>query len=169
MGYYTSNAAYAYDMQAAPSYVEPAYRGRERAPQSETPSRPRFDVYTGEGRETAAEVSPAFMRVIKVCAVLAILFCVIAAARVTIASATAAELNAAAAVQTELSAEQDASGDLEVMRSVYGDSTRIRDLAAGTLGMVEPESSITLDMRDDAAQAAQADSTATDGTSASAS
>ena len=92
MGYHTTNAAYAYDMQAVPAYapVAPAPRTQER---------PRFDVYT---------------------------------------------------------AARDQSGDLEVMRSVYGADSRIRDLAEDTLGMVEPSSRITLDMSDAAAGAAAA-------------
>lgn len=153
MGYYTSNAAYAYDMQAAPAYSPELERPVE-APR--TSARPRFDVYTGAGREANQAVSPAFMRVLKVFCVLAALVVVVGLARVTIASATAATLNANAQVANELSAAQDESADLEVMRSVYGADTRVRDLATETLGMVEPEGSVTLDLSDAAGTAGTA-------------
>ncbi|OUO22469.1 hypothetical protein [Collinsella sp. An307] len=149
MGYHTTNAAYAYDMQAVPAYA-PA------APAPRTQERPRFDVYTGQGREANQLVSPAFTHVLKVFAVLVALVFTIGMARVGIASLTAAELNANATVSNELTAARDQSGDLEVMRSVYGADARIRDLAEDTLGMVEPASRITLDMSDAAAGAAAA-------------
>lgn len=134
MGYHTTNAAYAYDMQAAPS----------RAPREA--SRPRFDVYTGEGREANQQASPAFVHVIKLFCMLVALFCAIGLARVTIASFTTAELNAGAEASTSLTAARDASSELEVMRSVYGADSRIYDLATGTLGMVEAHETVTLDL-----------------------
>ena len=89
------------------------------------------------------------------CVLVALVF-TIGVARVGIASLTTAELNANATVSNELTAARDQSGDLEVMRSVYGADSRIRDLAEDTLGMVEPTSRITLDMSDAAAGAAAA-------------
>lgn len=149
MGYHTTNAAYAYDMQAVPAYA-PA------APAPRTQERPRFDVYTGQGLEANQPVSPAFTHVLKVFCVLVALVFTIGVARVGIASLTTAELNANATVSNELTAARDQSGDLEVMRSVYGADSRIRDLAEDTLGMVEPPSRITLDMSDAASGAAAA-------------
>ena len=144
MGYHTSNAAYAYDMQAAPRPVA----APSRRPEVQAPARPRFDVLTGAGRAANQQVSPVFMHVLKVFCVLAALVVVIGLARVTIASVTTAALNANAAISNELSTAQDTSSDLEVMRSVYGSDTRIRDLATETLGMVEPSGRVTLDLTD---------------------
>lgn len=151
MGINTSNAAFAYDMQAAPAPMSPL--GTPRAPRAG--ERPRFDVYTGAAREANQAVSPAFTHVVKIFCILVALFCVIGVARVTIASATAATLNASAAATNELEAAQDTSSSLEVMRSVYGADTRVRDLATSTLGMVEPEETVTVDVSDPVAQDAQ--------------
>lgn len=151
MGINTSNAAFAYDMQAAPAPMSPL--GTPRAPRAG--ERPRFDVYTGAAREANQTVSPAFTHVVKIFCILVALFCVIGVARVTIASATAATLNASAAATNELEAAQDTSSSLEVMRSVYGADTRVRDLATSTLGMVEPEDTVTVDVSDPVAQDAQ--------------
>ena len=102
MGYNTSSAALAYDMNAMP-----AYRETPQAPVAPREQRaPRFDVYTGA-----------------------------------------------------LEKATDESSDLEVMHSVYGADTRIRDLA-GAYGMVEPSESVTLDFSQDAAAGANATATA---------
>ena len=163
MGYHTSSAAYAYDMRAAAPAPRPA------APAPAPEARPRFDVYTGAGREADQVVSPVFTHVVKVFCVLAALVFVIGLARVGLASLTAAELNANATTSNELSTARDQTGDLEVMRSVYGADSRIRDLATSTLGMVEPEETVTLDLSasadfaagaSDAADAAGATATA---------
>lgn len=136
MGYHTSNAAYAYDMQPE------TYAGHASAP---TPSaRPRLDVVTGAGREASQEVSPQFTHCVKVFAVLAVLFVAIGVFRVALASLTTATLNNAATLSNELTEAQEQSSELEVMRAVYGSSTRIRDLAEG-YGMVTADSGITLD------------------------
>ena len=162
MGYHTSNAAYAYDMRAAAPAPRPA------APAPAPEARPRFDVYTGAGREADQVVSPVFTHVVKVFCVLAALVFVIGLARVGLASLTAAELNANATTSNELSTARDQTGDLEVMRSVYGADSRIRDLAEDTLGMVEPKDTITLDLSDAAAASADAATGAADGASAAA-
>ena len=153
MGYHTSNAAYAYDMQPDPAVFEPAY-----APAPVSPARPRLDVVPGAGREASQAVSPVFTHCIKVFCVLAALFCAIGLARVTIASATAATLNDAATLSSKLTTAQEESASLEVMRSVYGASTRIRDLAEG-YGMVAAEGGVTLDFTEyaDASSAAAQD------------
>lgn len=135
MGYHTSSAAYAYDVRrdwgaAAPAPVEPA------------PS--RLEVVTGAGREASQDVSPQFTHCVKVFAALVALFFVLGLFRVTLASYTANALNNAASLSNELTEAQEQSSDLEVMRSVYGSSTRIRDLAEG-YGMVPAESGVTLD------------------------
>lgn len=136
MGYHTSNAAYAYDMQPE------TYAGHASAP---TPSaRPRLDVVTGAGREASQEVSPQFTHCVKVFAVLAVLFVAIGVFRVALAGLTTATLNNAATLSNELTEAQEQSSELEVMRAVYGSSTRIRDLAEG-YGMVAADSGITLD------------------------
>ena len=136
MGYHTSNAAYAYDMQPE------TYAGHASAP---TPSaRPRLDVVTGAGREASQEVSPQFTHCVKVFAVLAVLFVAIGVFRVALAGLTTATLNNAATLSNELTEAQEQSSELEVMRAVYGSSTRIRDLAEG-YGMVTAHSGITLD------------------------
>ena len=161
MARYDSNLAYVYDGAAAPE------RGRSTAPQpARVPAgRPHLDVYTGEGREANQLVSPVFTHVVKVFCVLVALFFAIGVARVTIASVTAAYLNANAEVSSSLEAARDESSNLEVMNSVYGSDTRIRDLATGTLGMVEPEGSITLDLSEGdgaSASAAEGDAAAAD-------
>ena len=136
MGYHTSNAAYAYDMQPE------TYAGHASAP---TPSaRPRLDVVTGAGREASQEVSPQFTHCVKVFAVLAVLFVAIGVFRVALAGLTTATLNNAATLSNELTEAQEQSSELEVMRAVYGSSTRIRDLAEG-YDMVTADSGITLD------------------------
>ena len=68
MGYNTSNAALAYDMNAMP-----AYREAPQAPVAPREQRtPRFDVYAGAGRQANQAVSPVFMSVLKT-------FCIIGA------------------------------------------------------------------------------------------
>ena len=147
MGYNTSNAALAYDMNAMP-----AYREAPQAPVAPREQRtPRFDVYTGAGRQANQAVSPVFMSVLKT-------FCIIAA-RVALAGVTAQVLNSNAALTNTLEKATDESSDLEVMHSVYGADTRIRDLA-GAYGMVEPSESVTLDFSQDAAAGASSTATA---------
>ena len=147
MGYHTSNAAYAYDLQPDTGLFEPAY-----APASApaAPARPRLDVVTGAGREADQDVSPVFTHVVKVFCLVVALFCLVGLARVAIASATAASLNANAELSTKLEGVREESSELEVMRSVYGSSSRIRDLAEG-YGMVTPEGNVTLDFTERAA------------------
>ena len=61
MGYNTSNAALAYDMNAMP-----AYREAPQAPAAPRERRtPRFDVYTGAGRQANHSVRHFFMSVLK--------------------------------------------------------------------------------------------------------
>ena len=142
MGYPTSNAAYAYDMQ--PDAYE-AHASSGAARQAQAPAaKPSFGVVTGAGREASQATSPMFTHCVKVFCVLATIFVLLGAARVAIASVTAASLNAAADLSDDLEAAQEASADLEVMRSVYGASTRIRDLAEG-YGMVAAEGNVVLD------------------------
>ena len=142
MAYYNTNTAVAYDMTAEPYMGEEAF-----APaRPQRLERPRLDVVGGAGRETNQAVSPVFTRVIKVALVLVAMFFALGVARVTIASATAATLNGNAQLNSTLETAQEESSNLEVMRSVYGATTRIRDLAAGTLGMVEAEGGVTVDV-----------------------
>lgn len=142
MAYYNTNTAVAYDMTADPYMGEEAF-----APaRPQRLERPRLDVVGGAGRETNQAVSPVFTRVIKVALVLVAMFFALGVARVTIASATAATLNGNAQLNSTLETAQEESSNLEVMRSVYGATTRIRDLAAGTLGMVEAEGGVTVDV-----------------------
>lgn len=138
MGYQNSNVAYAYDMQAE-SFAPAAPQIQER---------PRLDVVTGAGREANQAVSPVFTHVIKVFCVLAAVFCIVGLARVTIAGFTAAALNSNAELASTLEQAQEQSSNLEVMRSVYGANTRVRDLAAGTLGMVDADGGVTIDLSD---------------------
>ena len=141
MAYYNTNTAVAYDMTADPYMGEEAF-----APaRPQRLERPRLDVVGGAGREANQAVSPVFTRVIKVALVLVAMFFALGVARVTIASATAATLNGNAQLNSTLETAQESS-NLEVMRSVYGATTRIRDLAAGTLGMVEAEGGVTVDV-----------------------
>lgn len=151
MSRYTSNAALAYDMTDAYA-VQPA-RTTTAPREAEVP---RFDVLPGEGRQANQAVSPVFTHVAKVFCVLVAIFFVIGIARVAIAGLTAAELNAGAAIESTLSEAHDQSGELEVMRSAYGSDSRIRDLAVNTLGMVEPEGGITLELPAATAVTAQA-------------
>lgn len=134
----TTNAAYAYDMQPD------SYASYGAAPAPVRHERPSFDVVHGAGRETSQDVSPQFTHCIKVFAALIAITFVLGLFRVTLASATAATLNNAATLSNELTSAQEQSSDLEVMRSVYGAPSRIRDLAEG-YGMVAAEGGVTLD------------------------
>ena len=136
MGYHTSNAAYAYDMRPD------VYEGHVPAPAQS--SRSRLDVVSGAGRETSQDVSPQFTHCVKLFAVLAVMFVALGLFRVTLAGLTTATLNNAATLSNALTEAQEQSSELEVMRAVYGSSTRIRDLAEG-YGMVAADSGITLD------------------------
>lgn len=137
MGYHTSNAAYAYDMQPSAAPYAPA--------PSAAPERGRnFDVVTGQGREADQETSPAFRYCIRIFCVLAAVFVAVGMLRVALASATASIMNTNAELTSELEDAQDEGSDLEVMYSVYGSTSRIRELAEG-YGMVEAEDSLTLD------------------------
>ena len=140
MGYNTSSAALAYDMNAMP-----AYRETPQAPVAPREQRaPRFDVYTGAGRQANQAVSPVFMSVLKTFCIIAAIFMTIGVARVALAGVTAQVLNSNAELTSTLEKATDESSDLEVMHSVYGADTRIRDLAEG-YGMVAAESGVTLD------------------------
>lgn len=151
MGYNTSSAALAYDMNAMP-----AYRETPQAPVAPREQRaPRFDVYTGAGRQANQVVSPVFMSVLKTFCIIAAIFMTIGVARVALAGVTAQVLNSNAELTSTLEKATDESSDLEVMHSVYGADTRIRDLA-GAYGMVEPSESVTLDFSQDAAAGANA-------------
>lgn len=145
MGYHTSNAAYAYDMrpQTHAGYAPAPTPAENARPRLEN-ARPRLDVVAGAGREASQDVSPQFTHCVKVFAVLAVLFVALGLFRVTLAGLTTSTLNSAATLSNELTEEQEQSSDLEVMRAVYGSSTRIRDLAEG-YGMVAAESGVTLD------------------------
>ena len=122
-----------------------AHASSDAARQAQAPAaKPSFGVVTGAGREASQATSPMFTHCVKVFCVLATIFVLLGAARVAIASVTAASLNAAADLSGDLEAAQEASADLEVMRSVYGASTRIRDLAEG-YGMVAAEGNVVLD------------------------
>ena len=162
MGYHTSNAAYAYDMQ--PDSTAPAWASGSPAAAPERHERPQFGVVTGAGRESSQETSPAFRHCIKLFCALAALFVAVGLVRVAIAGVTAGVLNENAALVNTLEDAQDESADLEVMYSVYGSSTRIRDLAE-SYGMVESEETVTLDFTEYAsstdADAAAADAAAT--------
>ncbi len=149
MSYNTSNAALAYDMNAMP-----AYREAPQAPVAPREQRtPRFDVYTGAGRQANQAVSPVFMSVLKTVCIIAAVFMTIGVARVALAGVTAQVLNGNAELASTLEKATDESSNLEVMHSVYGADTRIRDLA-GAYGMVEPSESVTLDFSQDAAAGA---------------
>ena len=156
MGYPTSNAAFAYDMQPEP--VSPASTWAPAVPAPA--ARPRFDVVTGAGREADQVTSPIFTHCIKVFCILAILFLTVGLARVVITGFTAASLNASASLSDKLEAAQDASSDLEVAHSVYGASTRIRDLAMG-YGMANAEENIVLDFTERVPAASSSDAAAT--------
>lgn len=154
MGYNTSSAALAYDMNAMP-----AYRETPQAPVAPREQRtPRFDVYTARAvRQTGGK--PVFMSVLKTFCIIAAIFMTIGVARVALAGVTAQVLNSNAELTNTLEKATDESSDLEVMHSVYGADTRIRDLA-GAYGMVEPSESVTLDFSQDAAAGANATATA---------
>lgn len=154
MAYRASQAALAYDMSSE-------YRAAERqAAPVAAPARPQLDVVPGAGRETDQSVSPMFMHCAKVFAVLAFIVVAVGFVRVAVAGMTAATLNEAASLSNELEAARDESAELEVMHSVYGSTTRIRDLAEG-YGMVPAEDTVTLDFT----EYAPADSTAGQGAS----
>ena len=109
MGYNTSNAALAYDMNAMP-----AYREAPQAPVAPREQRtPRFDVYTGAGRQANQAVSPVFMSVLKTFCIIAAIFMTIGVARVALAGITAQVLNSNAALTNTLEKATDESSDLE--------------------------------------------------------
>ena len=138
MGYHTSNAAYAYDMQ--PDFAPDL---REAAPEQQA-VRPQMGVVNGAGREADQEASPAVWQCFKVFCVLVAVFFAVGMVRVGLAGLTATVLNENATLSSTLESAQDESADLEVMRSIYGSSTRIRELAE-SYGMVVSEDSVTLD------------------------
>ena len=114
MGYNTSSAALAYDMNAMP-----AYRETPQAPVAPREQRrPRFDVYTGAGRQANQAVSPVFMSVLKTFCIIAAIFMTIGVARVALAGVTAQVLNSNAELTNTLEKATDESSDLEVMHSV---------------------------------------------------
>lgn len=139
MGYHTSNAAYAYDMQPQPVPVihEPAAPAREE--------RPRFDVVTGAGKAASQDVSPLFTHVIKVAVTLVVVMVALCFGRIALASVTSASLSANAELSSTLSTAQSEASSLEVMHSVYNSDSRIRELA-NSYGMAEAEGSTTVDI-----------------------
>lgn len=139
MGYHTSNAAYAYDMQPQPVPVihKPAAPAREE--------RPRFDVVTGAGKAASQDVSPLFTHVIKVAVTLVLVAAALCFGRIALASVTAASLNANGELMSTLSTAKSEASSLEVMHSVYDSDSRIRELAL-SYGMAEPEGSTTVDI-----------------------
>lgn len=153
MAYRASNAAYAYDMyEAQPvSYPNRTAAPAPVAPERPRPERPRLDVVSGEGLEANQAVSPYFTHVMKLAFVFVALFCVVGFARIALAGATTALLNNNAQAATSLEQAHQESSNLQVMRSVYGSETRIRDLATGTLGMVSAgdDDTTTLDFSGD--------------------
>ncbi len=156
MGYHTSNAAVAYDFQEAEELR------REVAPHAPAP---RFDVYTGAGRQADQLVSPAFVHVVKVFVVLALIFVGVGIARVAIFGATNAAMNETASIREEMDAAVEEGRNLQVMQSVYGADARIKSIATGTLGMVEPEDRVVLDVSG-SSDAASADADAAPASSA---
>lgn len=142
MGYNTSNAALAYDMNAMP-----AYREAPQVPVAPREQRtPRFDVYTGAGRQANQAVSPVFMSVLKTflhhCGYLHDDWRRPRGA----CRRTAQVLNSNAELTNTLEKATDESSDLEVMHSVYGADTRIRDLA-GAYGWWSPARALHLIFR----------------------
>lgn len=168
MGYHTSNAAFAYDMQPQPADLDHAGSAVPAPARPRPARRPRLDVVAGAGLEADQAVSPAFLHVIKVALAVIAVFCLVGGARVALASATSGVLNADAQLSSTLEESRSKSSDLEVMRSVYGSGTRIRDLAEGTLGMVEGTEGVTIDLSEgSASDAASAGAAASDAASAS--
>ena len=131
-----TDAAYAYDAYAYGAYGRNADASPApmpaRAPRSA--SRPRLDVVTGAGRQSDQAVSPVFTHCIKVAAVCGL---------------TASTLTSNATLAGELTTAQEERSNLEVMHSVYGSSTRIRDLAEG-YGMTAAEGNVVLDFTEHA-------------------
>ena len=138
MGRYQSNLAYAYDEAQR---VQPTREAEQRSVRA-----PRFDVYTGEGHEAAAEVSPAFVYCMKVAVAMVSVLMAVCFLRVSLAGYTTNVLNTNAEIRSSMDEAITVSKDLEVMASVYGSEARIRDIAVSTLGMVEPTEHVTLDL-----------------------
>lgn len=147
MGYRQSNAAVAYDMQPA---AVPAGYG-QRSPRVDT--RPELHVVSGEGRQADQGASPAFVVVMKAFCVLIALFCAVGFVRIAINGATAQSMNASAELTETLDEGRDTSSSLEVMHSVYSSPSRVRDLATSSLGLVDAEDTVTIDLSDQGAAA----------------
>ena len=139
MGRFQSNLAVAYDEQVGAAQQQQQHNRNNAAT-------PHFDVYSGAGRETSAEVSPVFMHCMKVAVVMVAVLMAVCLIRVTLAGYTANVLNTNAEIRASLDEATSTSKDLEVMASVYGSEARIRDIAVSTLGMVEPDNYVTLDL-----------------------
>ena len=143
MAYRASNAAYAYDMYD----MQPQSYSEQAQPVVKAPvARPSLHVVTGEGLEADQAVSPVFMHVVKLFCVLVALVFAVGLARIAMAGVTTSLLNDNAQISSSLETAQKNSSDLQVMRSVYGSKTRIRELATGALGMVEAEDGTTIDL-----------------------
>lgn len=143
MAYRASNAAYAYDMYD----MQPQSYSEQAQPVVQAPvARPSLHVVTGEGLEADQAVSPVFMHVVKLFCVLVALVFAVGLARIAMAGVTTSLLNDNAQISSSLETAQKNSSDLQVMRSVYGSKTRIRELATGALGMVEAEDGTTIDL-----------------------
>lgn len=151
MGYRQSNAAVAYDMQPA---AVPAGYG-QRSPRVDR--RAELHVVSGEGRQADQGVSPAFVAVMKTFCVLIALFCAVGFIRIAISSATAQALNASAELTETLDEGRDTSSSLEVMHSVYSAPTRVRDLASASLGLVDAENTVTIDLSEQGSTTATAE------------
>lgn len=139
MGYYTSNTAYAYDMQPQPAYPDHA------APAPLERERPHFDVVEGTGKASSLDVSPIFAHTVKVVIVLTAVFAVVFLGRIVLSTVTAQTLDANAVLSSTLSSAKAKSADLEVMHSVYDSDSRISELAR-SYGMTEAEGSTTVDI-----------------------
>ncbi len=163
MAYRASNAAYAYDMydydmyEAQPQIAPEYEREQQGAPAAY--ERPHLDVVTGAGREANQAVSPVFAHVAKLACLAAVFIFTVGFARISIASVTTAQLNANSTLTSTLESAHQQSSDLQVMRSVYGSETRIRELATGALGMVVPEGEgTTIDLSSESSKDSAQDS-----------
>jgi len=100
-------------------------------------SRPSFEVFEGKGLDAQVRqgVSPLFLSLMKLAAVVAVAIAVLGAMRVALTAATVSTLQANNSLEIQIDDAINYCKDLQVDRSVYASATRIDRIATQNLGM----------------------------------